>query len=138
MQYITGIHALNIPCHLDTCGDWHSTAIQWDDPTIDESKSSIFGDYGIEKNVQVPFLDNQKKYNVANHIRALLDLMTENKLGIVQGMRDSYICNDDYTQEIFDKVILLKKNDNWKEIDQLMSKEYMMKWIKFKGEHNNG
>lgn len=137
MKYITGIHALNLPCQLDTCGDWHSTAIQWEKPTINESEGSFFGEYGIERNIQVPFLDN-KEYNVANHIRALLDLMLQNKLSIVQGIRDSYICNDDYTQEIFSKVIQLRKNDNWKEIDQLMSREYMMEWIKFKGEQSNG
>jgi len=33
MKYITGIHALNLPCSLDTCGDWHSlkmmALMQW-------------------------------------------------------------------------------------------------------------
>lgn len=132
MLYITGVHALNIPCRLDTCGDWHSTAIQWDNPNFEESSNSIFGEYGIDENISVSFLGEQKKYNVANHIRALLDLMVDDRLGIVQGIRDDYICNDKYTKEIFEKVILLKNRNNWKDIDQLMSKEYMMEWINFK------
>lgn len=34
MEYISGIHALNLICNLDTCGDWHQSAIQWDNPTM--------------------------------------------------------------------------------------------------------
>lgn len=136
MQYITGVHALNIPCGLDTCGDWHSTSIQWNHPNMGETTNSIFGEYGIERNVPVVFLDKGKKYNVANHIRALLDLMIENRLGIVNGMRDAYICNDKYTQEIFEKVAQLRQCENWNEIDKLMSKEYMMKWINYKKERS--
>ena len=29
MKYISGINALNLPCSLDTCGDWHTSALQW-------------------------------------------------------------------------------------------------------------
>ena len=49
MQYITGQHALNIPCPLLTCGDWHQSAIQWKYPLFRNSNDSVFGDYGIEK-----------------------------------------------------------------------------------------
>ena len=38
MQYITGQHALNIPCPLLTCGDWHQSAIQWKYPLFRNSK----------------------------------------------------------------------------------------------------
>jgi len=54
MKYITGIHALNLSCELETCGDWHQSAIQWVHPTILESIGSIFGDYGIEHNKPIP------------------------------------------------------------------------------------
>ena len=47
MQYITGQHALNIPCPLLTCGDWHQSAIQWNYPLFRNSNDSVFGDYGI-------------------------------------------------------------------------------------------
>ena len=50
MKYISLIHALNIPCHLETCGDWHASSIQWENPHILESDHSLWGDYGIEEN----------------------------------------------------------------------------------------
>ncbi len=49
MKYISGIHALNLRCSLQTCGDWHQSGIQWKMPTVRESSNSLFGDYGIEK-----------------------------------------------------------------------------------------
>ena len=136
MLYITGIHALNLPCKLNTCGDWHSTSIDWSSPNIADSEKSIYGDYGIEKNVKINFLDSNKTYNVANHIRALLDLMLQNKFNIAQGMSHDFICNDDYTNEIFKKVSAMKQCSNWKQVDKFMSNEYMMVWLQFKKANN--
>ena len=136
MLYITGIHALNLPCKLYTCGDWHSTSIDWSSPNIADSEKSIYGDYGIEKNVKINFLDSNKTYNVANHIRALLDLMLQNKFNIAQGMRDDFICNDDYTNEILKKVSAMKQCSNGKQVDKFMSNEYMMIWLQFKKANN--
>ena len=75
MKYITGIHALNLRCSLETCGDWHQSGIQWTRPTIRDSAESVFGDFGIEKNSNVP--ENPGTHWVADHIRALLDLLAE-------------------------------------------------------------
>jgi len=130
MLYLSGVHALNIPCELDTCGDWHQSALQWQDLRLLESKDSIFEDYGIEQSKRIP--EHTELYNVANHIRALLDLLVQGNYAIAQGMRDGFICNDNYTEEIFDKVSLLKHVDNWNEIDRFMGKEYMMQWHKFR------
>lgn len=47
MRYITGIHALNLPCSLKTCGDWHTSALKWVDITYADTESSILGDWGI-------------------------------------------------------------------------------------------
>ena len=57
MKYVTGIFALNLPCSLDTCGDWHSCSINWDNVDIRESNNSILKDYGIETNQSVKFLN---------------------------------------------------------------------------------
>ena len=54
MKYISGIHALNLRCSLETCGDWHASGIQWKNLTVRESSDSVFGDYGIEDNSSVP------------------------------------------------------------------------------------
>lgn len=53
IKYLTGIHALNLTCKLDTCGDWHSKSINWNHPDIRESSDSVLKDYGIEEDRKV-------------------------------------------------------------------------------------
>lgn len=130
MKYITGIHALNLCCQLDTPGDWHQSGIQWVTPVIRESQYSIFQNYGIEPNHKIP--EHTDVFYVANHIRALLDLLDEGNFLVAQGMRNDFICNSKYDYEIFSKVLLLKNNINWPQIDKFMEKEYKLKWLKFK------
>ncbi len=129
MHYITGIHALNLPCSLPTCGDWHRFGIQWSKPTIRESSDSIFGDYGIEDCTVVPGRPGSHK--VANHIRALLDMVAEGQFGYAQGMRKDFICNDSLDNEIFSKVLLLQNSPRWREINRFMGREYAMRWLRF-------
>lgn len=135
MEYITGIHALNLTCSLDTCGDWHQSAIQWSNPFFRNSKDSIFGQYGIEKDIKIPESDGL--YNVANHIRALLDILELGKFTLAQGMRDDYICNDKYSLEIFDQVIKLSTAPLWPKIDRFMEKEYLMAWVRYRREYTH-
>jgi len=130
MQYITGVHALNLTCSLLTCGDWHSPAIQWEKPTYRSTEDSLFGEYGIEYCSNVP--GNEGTYAVANHIRALLDLLEIGNYGIAQGMNKDYICNDDYTEEIFSKVLLMKELPNWNSIDLFIGKEYGSRWLSYR------
>jgi hypothetical protein len=130
MLYLSGIHALNLPCSLLTCGDWHTSGINWHSYVLLESEGSLFGDYGIERNKTIP--DNPGTFNVANHIRALLDLLVQGKYTIAQGMNEDFICNDSYTEEVFQKVVLMKSLRNWPEIDRFMGREYCSEWLKFK------
>lgn len=134
LLYLSGIHALNINCQLNTTGDWHSSALRWNviDERLVDSEKSIFGDYGIEINKSISFVNEKNKYNVANHIRACLDMLAEGKLAELQGMRKDFICTDEYDDEIFEKVLLLKTQPNWNEIDAFMKKEYMLKWVNYK------
>lgn len=131
MEYISGIHALNLPCELATCGDWHQSSLKWDDIDIRDSRNSIFAEYGIEKNKKIPKGD--KKYNVANHIRAILDILEsgEYPFSHIEGMRDDLIVVGDYTDEIFNKVYLLRDNSNWDNINRFMGDEYYGKWLRF-------
>ncbi|WP_303690996.1 nucleotidyl transferase AbiEii/AbiGii toxin family protein [Megamonas hypermegale] len=130
MKYLSGIFALNLMCDLDTFGDWHTSAINWKKLNFWDSNHSIWGNYGIETNRTIP--ENNGKFNVANHIRALLDLISIGDFPTAQGMRDNFICNDKYTPEIFSKVSMLKNRENWLEIDKFMSKEYMLQWVRYK------
>lgn len=130
MKYISGIYALNLKCKLNTCGDWHQSSLNWDDVVFDDSDKSIYKEYGIEEDSYQPYLG--KKYNVANTIRACLDLLEKGHYDLAQGMKDDFICNNNYMLEIFNQVYKMKNKNNWKEIDQFMKKEYKMDWEKYK------
>ena len=131
MQYITGIHALNLPCSLQTCGDWHCSSLKWKNITTRDSEDSFFGEYGIERCSSVP--EHRGTYAVANHIRALLDLLELGNYSSAQGMNKDYICNDDYNNEVFDKVSQMRDLPHWREIDAFMGSEYYGKWLDYKG-----
>ena len=130
MEYITGIHALNLKCSLDTPGDWHQSAIQWHTPMTKYADETAWLDYGIEINTHVP--ENPGTHYVANHIRACLDLIFDGNFTILKGMRKDYIVYDKYDVEIFEKVTMLKNHPNWEDIDEFMCGEYFMKWVRFK------
>jgi len=130
MRYITGIHALNLPCDLLTDGDWHRSALRWKKITIRDTEHSFFKDYGIELDKCIP--EHEGTYAVANHIRALLDLLEMGKYSVTQGMNRGYIGNDDYNEEIFAKVTSMKVLPNWLEIDSFMDREYYSKWLDYK------
>lgn len=130
MKYITGIHALNLPCALETCGDWHTSALKWEKLTIRDSEEMFFGDYGIEQGHHIP--NRTDVYAVANHIRALLDLLEMGNFAVAQGMNEDFICNPAYDAEIMEHIYCMRVLPNWKEIDAFVGKEYRMKWIRFK------
>jgi len=133
MIYLTGVHALNLPCDLDTCGDWHYSALKWENLTLKDSEHSTLGKYGLEYKYVKPI---EKEIYVANHIRAILDFIEDGNLKYIQGFRNDFICNDKYDEVIFSKVINFHKFKNWKEINLFMSKEYGKKWIQFAKEKN--
>jgi hypothetical protein len=90
----------------------------------------VFGDYGIEHR---KYPKREGTHAVANHIRALLDLLEIGNIGLAQGMNKDFICNDDYTEEVFNKVLLMRELPHWDNIDRLMGKEYGGKWLRFRG-----
>lgn len=47
-EALIGQFVLNLPCDLETCGDWHTSAMNWANLRFSEPDGSIFGDYGIE------------------------------------------------------------------------------------------
>lgn len=130
MLYVSGRAALNIPCQLRTDGDWHRTAIDWDNVRLHKSGDSIFGEYGIERQRDIPWLN--APVNVANHLRALLDLLDDGQLSSARGMRHDFINNEQYTRELMDHVWMLRSRPHWEAIDQLMGREYTMDWVRFK------
>lgn len=130
MKYISGIPALNILCSLETPGDWHAPSVNWKSLDLYESEEMFFNNYGIEKNKTIP--QNIQKYNVANHIRAILDMFQLDNFAYLKEMRNNFIETDKYDDEIFNKVYSMKVLPHWKRIDDFMEKEYMLKWISYK------
>ncbi len=129
MLYLTGIHALHVPCSLDTNGVPKIPEVDWKTVNFVESSEMFFGDYGIEYNVHIP--EHKDKVCVANHIRACLDLLAMGKLDEAEGM-SQFIGNAEYDKEIFDKVYMMKVLPHWKEIEHFMDTEYRINWIYFK------
>lgn len=125
MKYITGLHALNLDCSLNTCGDWHTSGIQWESPFIKESINSTFGNYGIEDNCRVP--QHPGSHKVANHIRYFWIYWRM----AISVMHKECICTDEYNSEIFEKILLLKSHENGKTVNSFMGKEYGRKWLDF-------
>lgn len=140
MKYVSGLFALNLPCSLNTTGDWHRTSLPWDKVEIKDSDKSPLKDFGIEKNIYIDELN--ANYNVANHIRACVDILDEGRYTLVSGMRyDFFDNNEDIIPDLFNCVFSLKSQKTqkeWESISQIMEKDYMLKWIVFLQEKNNG
>ncbi|AMB95797.1 MULTISPECIES: hypothetical protein [Aerococcus] len=129
MKYLSGQFALNIPCQLDTYGDWHILALDWSNPDFKESNNSIFGDYGIEANKKLPY--HPGTYYVADHLRAILDLLADGHIKYLVGMKNDFIGTDQYNQDFFDQVYLLNNNKHWQEIYRLMFREFGLEWYAY-------
>lgn len=139
MKYITRVQALNIEDSTECGGDWHQSSMNWSKLDLAESDGSVFGDWGIEVDKAVP--EHEEHYNVANTLRAILDLMLNKYyISYLKNFRNDFLCTDKYNQEFFEKVYELKdKVDHWEDIRQLMKREFMWDWDKFiaSKEHNN-
>lgn len=139
MEYVTDIHALNLPSDTDTTGDWHASALQWSQLRMANSEDSVFGDWGITRDSSVRVPEHEgRRFNIANHVRAVLDMIEHGRLSVAQGMRKDYIGNDAYNVEIFPRVWLLRGTDNWPNVDRFMRKEYGLAWLKFSQEACHG
>ena len=133
MKYLTGMHALNVPCPSKTCGDWHQSAYKWETLTMGETEGSILGDYGIFLSDKVPDGNGgYRKMYVADTIRALFDLIIKNDYANAQGMREDFICNEDYTPEVFSIADKFKGTPYWEYVDYALTREYELEWLNHK------
>lgn len=130
MKYITGRYALNLSCSLGTPGDWHFYALDWERPQFKESATAFFGDFGLEPHQDVP--GHAGTLWVANHLRALLDLLADGAIPIARGMKENYLNDSTLTPLAFSKVWELRLLGHWKAIDGFMLREYGMEWVDWK------
>ena len=131
MKYLTGVFALNIEDSLETCGDWHTSALNWSNIVLKDTENSLFGEWGIEIDKVIP--EHEGYYNVANTLRAVLDLMIEGKTDYLKGFYNDFFSTDIYNTIFFEKVIQLKSLSNWEDINNLMKREFMWDWDSFIG-----
>ncbi len=130
MKYITGRHALNLPCSLGTPGDWHYYALDWRSPIMKDSETAFYGDFGLEWHTDVP--GHAEPLLVANHLRACLDLLADGANPIARGMKENYLNKPALTPLVLRKVWELRGSDDWAAIDDFMVREYGMAWVCWK------
>ena len=136
MRYITGIYALNmgyVGGFQDmgfTPGDWHTPCLDWDRIEYGETDNYPWDDWGIEEGV-IPYSVPKRKAMKANHIRACLDLVADGRYGAAQGMRDGYICNEHYTEKVFEMALYLKGSEKWEDVNRFMGNEYQGDWLDY-------
>ncbi len=133
MRYITDIHALNLPCSLGTTGDWHRFGIQWKEPRMLATEDLPWGTWGIEcdSDSNIPEHEN-KRFSVANHVRAIADMIALGRFSVAQGSSEDYLDGHDYDEEIVTHIAMLKDTDNWDDISRFMEQEYGETWTRVK------
>ena len=128
MQYITGLHALTCPCSLQTPGEPHAS-VDWTYPAMADSDSAFFKDYGIETVREIPYLSGS--HNVANHIRAILDLLAAGEIEQLTGLKREILANDELAPELFNKVTELQTENVWNQVSWFIGCEYGVEWLDF-------
>lgn len=93
MRCLSDLYALNVVSD-DTDGDWHCNCLDWQKPQWLNTEDSPLSDSGIAPKF-VPKLGH--KVLCANHARAYLDLLRMDHTALIQGMREHFINNEEYT-----------------------------------------
>lgn len=146
MRYISGIHALNLNHGGATGGDWHASALRWENICTLDTANMALGSWGVLRNRLVHLPERGLASaangeaarelvlvcaNVASHERACLDMLELGRFAQVKGMRRDFICNESLTQGILEHAFELRKCNNWAQIDQFLRLEYGLDWIIF-------
>lgn len=133
MIYLSGPLAFGVPCSLNTEIEWRFGRSDWTDENMSkcmrESDNSILGTYGIEENV---FIERKPlhTYNVANHIRAYLDMLLEGRYEELRGMFDCYIKVGIYRRDMFEVIIhKMLHLDTYKDINNFLYEEFGSAWV---------
>lgn len=126
MTYISGWEALNIPNSDGKTADWHPLLYLADKNSVKTYESNeILGDLGIQKRY-VKFLD--KEAYVANHARAIADLVYKGETNGLKNCVRDYLENDEEA-ELFGYLKLINTNEK---IDDFMKFELTKLYFKDK------
>lgn len=139
MKYLTGSLAFKLPCELESCGLWSVSRKDWENANnfdMRESDDSVFKKYGIEENKVVPFQTDENGqpvlYNVANHIRAYLDMLDNKDFESLKGLFYEAINSAKCRAEIFRMVVLkFRSTDKWTAVYRFMQEEFGNVWFSY-------
>ena len=134
MKYITGLIALGTPCELDTPGLWtlrKSDYLSDENMKTYESNEFPFKDFGIELNKIVDYHEFCV-YNVANHIRAYLDLLYLGKFELLKGLFPEAINSAKARLSIFECVYRCRRLAQYRKMNEFMLNEFGNVWISYK------
>lgn len=125
-NYISGYYSLNTPDINDITADWHPR-LYWYSNNKNEkiplyNTNNIFSNEGIEYREVNIFSDEQnKKYYIANHVRAIADLVaTLDDIRELRGCVNDWLMIETQEKELYE--LLLKIKD--KDIDWFLKEEF--------------
>lgn len=135
MIYLTGMISFGIPCLLDSRGTWMYSKAEFSNPEYmvsRESNESVFKDFGIEKDKIIPYYGDDSLFNVANHVRAYLDILSWGQYDELKGVFYDYIFSMDCRGMIFDSVYkYLRFGKSFQDINRFMSEEFGNAWLSY-------
>lgn len=135
MKYLTGILAFQIPCELNSRGLWNRSKKDFVNDelfTLAESENSRWKDWGIELNKLIPGRE-YALWNVANHVRAYLDMLVDKRFDELKGLFIEAIFDPKCRQDIFMASYgKLRHLADWQEYDSFMRSEFGNAWESYK------
>lgn len=134
MKYITGIIAMGTECSLNTPGLWNIPKEMYLDDEVFktvESDDSPFKDWGIETNKLVKYREFCL-YNVANHVRAYVDMLYDGKFEELKDLFFEAINDSKSRKDIFMLVYgKLRHLAQFKKINEFMEEEFGNAWLSY-------
>ena len=136
MQYITGRVAFGVPdTTSESCGIWNIRKHEFlgeDTFKHRDSAESVFGDWGIQKGLMVPYHEFCT-YNVANHVRAYCDMLEMGQASEMRGLFAEAIDNAKCRMDIFTLVYgKMRNHAQFPFIDAFFNEEFGNAWDSYK------
>lgn len=131
MKYVSGIVAFEVPCNRNSVGTWGIPKRYYVDDTLfvlKDSENSPFGDYGIEKDKLVKHRE-YTVFNVADHVRAYLDMLYECKFDELKGLYYECVKDLKCRSDIFTYTFYKLRNlDIFPQVNEFMYEEFGNAW----------
>lgn len=132
MKYLSGIHALNVPCEEYGNMDWHRGSLDWskeyllENNKLLESEKSILKEWQINREIQI--VGFQDKVKVASIVRAICDMILNKEFTYIEGVKN-YLCLE--KQQVEDICYKIKEVYNEdEEIEEYMGYNFTIFWMK--------